>query len=1342
MDFNANGMTDDEQATFDRLYGSQPSVAQPAAPGWFARAYAGLGFVPSAAANIGLDAAQTVVNEPLDLAQPYTTDTRLASSGTLQPLHPSGVYYPQLAGSTLQEPAALAGMQDFAHEADQWIGDTRATADDLYRPDPLTTGAVGNTLFNLGEPLARIGLGTILTGGAGALEIAASSMGYERAQQAQAQGVDANTAAMLGLTDAAAFEALGAVGNEGSLATRILKLGAVNESAGIAQRGLDHEILAANGYDKLAEQEKWNDAQAILSNALISIAFPLVHEGYVKLKDVSATLAENRLAADILAGRKPAEWESGIPSELVNSALTSLNAKHAADTAPGIPTDPQSQGLHYKALDAAIMQALNAEPVDVEPITRGMNTIPRPVDPAKVEGITEALTPEPEADPYRYAERDESGTVTGYRNGDNFIPAFTNLTDAQREVEARAAGQVLDDPEAAIAAYAKIRNSKGENTTNNGSLINTDEARELFTDYNASPEARSMNALAVHEPASWIAKKVWERALARPVRDGKFAHVFFTRGGTGAGKSTGPKHLSELGELQSASDIVYDGNLNGFESATKKIDAALASGRKVRILYTFRDPVQSFVHGALPRAERPDYGRTVPIPVHVDTHVGAAETYLRLKEHYKNNPDVDIQAIHNDYVPKERADARSKITSPFPDEHIVALANTDRDILESEVRDAFERERQAGRVSDRVYYGTLGIRPRGPDDDSSGPVGEVQGVPWPPSPRPAGSVRGPGQVSDLNPAAGGVSASGPLMQNRDRARAASLTQMAGIANAPDAQRLGFSRDPNTGAPMVSAENAAQAVPAADLGKEDVVIFADGRKIPVRYAVVEAGDVQASHHADGSVNPDYNGAPLQALNNGRVAGVQAAWKGGNGDAYKAGLVEDASTFGIDPKAIADKANPMVIRLYDAAANFGDMGKASNESGALGLSPSEQALTDARALPDLDTLPLTESGEISNRADDPFHRQFLRNLGVNDAAKLVDSSGRFNKTYLDRLRAALFARAYGDPQLVEMQTESTDPVARNVLNGLTAAAPEWAKIDQGAPLGDYATRLTAAMNLLREAHESGETVAQRLAQGDLIARDHRGDAWANFFAEHARSPKRISEALRDAARMIVQEQRRLLNGDLIGGGARSESDITQAVLKIAEDRYGNERPQPTGSLFNAAGRATRDALRQPGTAPAGSDADVARNPAREQVEGERAQADDAAAAGRAAPEPGPADAPDAGRPAGAAASGLSDGADAEGTAGATGEAGGTGPAGPRRAAQDQEGQPGTSQDTGADRNVARAREAITQRPDLMLPDGVSAAEAMRQADEAVAQAEKDAAALKAAVDCFLQFGSDAA
>lgn len=1497
---NDNGLTAEDQEAVNQTFATSPTGAAPPAPGAFAGMWKGLAGIPSGAAHLGLDIYGDVNAGLRGAVDKLTGAHDFSNLEGLPEGYGAGTSF-KAAPETLR-----SKVDEAADETTQQVADLQSSVTDTYRPDPNTTGIIGQQLFGLADTLTRVGLGTILTRGTAGTEVAAGSIGQERAQDLEAQGVDPGTAAESGALSAASFEAMGAAGGEGSLTARMLKSMGANVGADTANRALDSEVLRNAGYGDLASQEQWNDARSIMADLVIGAAFPLVHEGYTRLADASATRAEAKLADKITANPElfdKLRTNAGyVPAANVDAALTALNGQHAADVAPGIPTDPRSQGLHLKALDAAIMQVARGDDVHVDPIVRGMNTVPRPVPEGKAEGIGEFLADESaEPDPFRYAERDENGTVTGYRNGENFIPAFADLTPAQREVEARAAAQVLDDPEAAIAQYANIRNAKGEATTDNGNLINTDEARELFPDYNAGPEARSMNALAVHEPSSWVAKQAWQRALARAPREGKDNSVFFTGGGTGAGKSTGPKRIPGLAAIQDRADITFDGNLNGFDSARRKIDAALASGRDVNILYTFRDPEQAFIHGAVPRAERPDYGRTVPIPVHVDTHVGAAETYLRLKEHYKGNSRVNLRAIYNDFEPG----VSSRIDEFHPDAEVVKQAATDRGILASEVRDAFERERQAGRVSDRVYHGTLGTKPeeRAPDD------GRVAGS----AAEDSSGGRSPEVVQarrtqDLNPAAGGVSASGPgeplhpwtpvddtvsvpyaggvsddgetiyldkrmpdtvevdgktidakeavvlhertewplmhltgpmddaqievlkarigddgtvpeksieklragepltyaeahqiatltenhfvrekygvdpekyqqaltdaiakarkeapnekdipadldekpyanigekgllankpggtLMQNRDRARAASLTQMAGIANAPDAQRLGFSRDPNTGAPMVSAENAAQAVPEADQGREDVVIFADGRKVPVRYAVVDAGDVAASHAADGSVNPDYEGAKLQALNNGRVAGVQAAWKGGNADAYKAGLIDDAGMFGIDPKAIEDKAHPMVIRLYDAAANFGDMGKASNESGSLGLSPSEQALTDARALPDLDTLPLTESGEISNRADDPFHRAFLRNLGVNDAAKLVDSTGRFNKTYLDRLRAALFARAYGDPRLIEMQTEDTDPAARNVLNALTAAAPEWAKVDPSAPLGDYAGRLTAAMDLLRQARESGKSVASMLAQGDLIARDHRGDAWAAFFAENARSGKLIGEALRETARMIVAEQRRLLTGDLIGGGGRSESDITKAVLKLAEDRYGHQQPRQSGSLFNAAGRPARDAVRLAGDASTRPAADVARDRPGEPVEGERTAPRAAANGQPAAPA----------EPEGAAARGaVTDAIHTDETGSQDGAAGETRPAEPGSRASDQEGRAGTGEASAGDRDVARAREAVARRPDLMLPEGMTAAEAMRQADEDVAQAERDAAALKAAVDCFLEFGSDAA
>jgi hypothetical protein len=274
------------------------------------------------------------------------------------------------------------------------------------------------------------------------------------------------------------------------------------------------------------------------------------------------------------------------------------------------------------------------------------------------------------------------------------IPEFAGLSAAQREVERRARDQVLADPEAALEAYARVPGTDG------GRIINTDEAREIFDDYNAGPDARSANAVAVHEPSSWVAKEVYRRRMARPAEPGEY--VYFTGGGTGAGKSTGPQRIPAIGKLRQNAETEFDGNLQTLSGAVEKIEMALDGGRGVRIVYTFRDPVQAFTHGALPRAERADYGRTVPIPAHVGTHIGAARTYLELLERYKDDPRVTIQAVWNDY------DGQNSSVEIASREQVQRLASLDRGSLEKEVRNELERLNEAGRVSARVYRGTLG----------------------------------------------------------------------------------------------------------------------------------------------------------------------------------------------------------------------------------------------------------------------------------------------------------------------------------------------------------------------------------------------------------------------------------------------------------------------------------------------------------------------------------------------------------------------------------------------------------------------------------------------------------
>src|SRR5690606_36583921 len=135
--------------------------------------------------------------------------------------------------------------------------------------------------------------------------------------------------------------------------------------------------------------------------------------------------------------------------------------------------------------------------------------------------------------------------------------------------------------------------------------------------------------------------------------------------------------------------------------------------------------------------------------------------------------------------------------------------------------------------------------------------------------------------------------------------------------------------------------------------------------------------------------DYETAPLKALNNGRTAGLQAAYAAGTTDSYRQGITDDAALQGVSPEAIAGKRQPVLVRLYDPALNTGDMGAESNASQQLGLSPTEQAQTDARALPDLAGITWAEDGTIPPAANANFFRAWFANMGDTQAASLQDA-----------------------------------------------------------------------------------------------------------------------------------------------------------------------------------------------------------------------------------------------------------------------------------------------------------------------------------------------------------------
>lgn len=433
----------------------------------------------------------------------------------------------------------------------------------------------------------------------------------------------------------------------------------------------------------------------------------------------------------------------------------------------------------------------------------------------------------------------------------------------------------------------------------------------------------------------------------------------------------------------------------------------------------------------------------------------------------------------------------------------------------------------------------------------------------------------PGEPVQVAPPGQGGSA--VTMQNRNRDRAASVLQMQGIANNPDPQRLSVSRDPATGAPMVYiGGDASPAVLDSDMGATDTVTMANGRKVPFRYAVVEADSVQASHTVDGAGVPEY-AAPLQpgqvrALNNGRTAGVQSAFSRGTAGAYIDGIVADSALHGVSEAAIRSKRKPMLVRVYSESDNTGDMGAESNASQALGLSASEQAATDARALPDFDMLRIGEDGDVLGAGNRDFVRAWLSAIGQNEAARMASANGEPTRQMSDRLKAAIFHAAYGADRLTSAMAEDASPEMRNVIAALTVAAPQFAKVDRSGPFGDVANVIAGAVELIRDSKARGIAIG---SVSDMFnQRATAVDELARRIDSRARAPKKLAELLSELARFVAAEQAAAQTTDMFGRPVVTYDDALAAWDSINDRQEAESKRGQSAGLFGDNGRAAVD------------------------------------------------------------------------------------------------------------------------------------------------------------------------
>jgi hypothetical protein len=408
--------------------------------------------------------------------------------------------------------------------------------------------------------------------------------------------------------------------------------------------------------------------------------------------------------------------------------------------------------------------------------------------------------------------------------------------------------------------------------------------------------------------------------------------------------------------------------------------------------------------------------------------------------------------------------------------------------------------------------------------DTQAMIDEINGLP--PAAPPADIV----PPSDTTPAAPVGNEIWENIQNRDRSTPASIAQMAKIANEPDYSRVSMSRDYGTGAPIVAGSE----VDPIRLGRSDTVTGADGKKVPIQYAVIEAGEVIPSHNADGTKNPAYvdqSVSALRAITNGRVAGLQAAYNQGTANDYKTALLND-DLHGIDKAVIEGMENPMLVRVMPMDQVNKNTGDVSNTGAGLTFNFVEQAKNDTNRV-DLSKITFTDDGDVTPQTI----RDFVAAMPTTEQGNLMGKDGNPTKQAVDRVNAAIFQQAYGNDKLTELAFQAQDEEARNIVRALNMAASKAIRLGEA---GDYDVRplVNEAVEMAINARRNNMSLKDVVAQGDLTANPLAKDI-VQMFADNPRSAKAIGENLSN------------LFDNAFAEGNKSDEDMFGAVPKRPVD-----------------------------------------------------------------------------------------------------------------------------------------------------------------------------------------------
>lgn len=415
---------------------------------------------------------------------------------------------------------------------------------------------------------------------------------------------------------------------------------------------------------------------------------------------------------------------------------------------------------------------------------------------------------------------------------------------------------------------------------------------------------------------------------------------------------------------------------------------------------------------------------------------------------------------------------------------------------------------------------------------------------------------------------------GSIIQNRDRSGIGSIQQVRSIAAHPDYLRLSNNSQLGEGAPVVSYGD----WDPRQLGRPTRAVDAQGRRYQVQYAVVEADDVLASHDAMGSENAAYysdDASKKRAVaGNGRIAGLQEAYREGTASEYRRELTEDVESHGIDPAVIQGMKSPVLVRVMQASDITPDIGDRTNTSGGLSMTAVERANNDRERIKGIGEVETYPDGSPTVGAIG----EFIRMMPTSERGALMDTDGTPTREAERRFRTALFASAYKSDALTRMQSQALEPDSRNIVAALEGAAPAMANLGQLPHEYDLRPVVAKAAEVALAAKKRKQPLRELIGQRGMFESTRDSYAtWAilKLFDDNPRSPRAIADRLNGLAR-AMRDEANAPTENLFGPvGKRDRNAIIHEMIGQGVPGYGadawpfHDAPRPQDHVAFALG-----------------------------------------------------------------------------------------------------------------------------------------------------------------------------